>query len=97
MARPRIRLRVRREGRHVAEIDRRRSTKEHFLHERLDGRTAQGVNSQPAAQASNLGSNILCGLATMEIVGGMADMDADVLTGTKPVENDFRSAKDDAN
>ena len=29
----------------------------------------------------------------MEIVGGMTDMDADVLTDTKPVEDDLRSAK----
>ena len=29
----------------------------------------------------------------MEIVGRMADMDADVLTDTEPVEDDLRSAK----
>ena len=31
----------------------------------------------------------------MEIVGGMADVDADVLTNTEPVEDDLRSAVHD--
>ena len=33
----------------------------------------------------------------MEIVWGMADVDANVLTNTEPVEDDLRSAKNDAN
>ncbi len=92
---PRVRLRVRRVRRDVAEVDRRRRPEEDLLHERLNSRTAAS-HAQHIAHASEGRDNALCGLAAVEIVWRMADVDADVLAHPEPVEYDLRSGEDHA-